>query len=165
MKVVVLLLLFIPSVVLGQKTKQDVVKSIDASYDKYSAVAKKIWEYAEVGYQETKSSALLQETLGQAGFKIEKGVAGMPTAFIATYGSGKPVIGILGEFDALPGVSQDAVPEVKKVEGRSAGHACGHHLFGTASSAAAIAVKDWLIANKKGGTIRFYGTPAEEGGS
>ena len=165
MKVVVLLLLFIPSVLLGQKTKQDVVKSIDASYDKYSDVAKKIWEYAEVGYQETKSSALLQETLGQAGFKIEKGVAGMPTAFIATYGSGKPVIGILGEFDALPGVSQDAVPEVKKVEGRSAGHACGHHLFGTASSAAAIAVKDWLIANKKGGTIRFYGTPAEEGGS
>ena len=162
---VVLLLLFIPSVLLGQKTKQDVVKSIDSNYDKYTAVAKKIWEYAEVGYQETKSSALLQETLSQAGFKIEKGVAGMPTAFVATYGSGKPVIGILGEFDALPGVSQDAVPEVKKVEGRSAGHACGHHLFGTASSAAAIAVKDWLIANKKGGTIRFYGTPAEEGGS
>jgi aminobenzoyl-glutamate utilization protein B len=103
--------------------------------------------------------------LKQAGFKIESGVAGIPTAFVATYGSGKPVIGILGEYDALPGVSQDAVPEVKKVEGRPAGHACGHHLFGTASAAAAIAVKDWLIANKKQGTIRFYGTPAEEGGS
>jgi aminobenzoyl-glutamate utilization protein B len=89
----------------------------------------------------------------------------MHTAFVATYGTGKPVIGILGEFDALPGVSQDAVPEVKKVEGRPAGHACGHHLFGTASSAAAIAVKNWLIANKKQGTIRFYGTPAEEGGA
>jgi len=165
MKAVVLVLLFIPSVLWGQKTKQDVVKSIDAGYDKYTAVAKMIWEYAEVGYQETKSSALLQETLSQAGFKIEKGVAGMPTAFVATYGSGKPVIGILGEYDALPGVSQDAVAEVKKVEGRPAGHACGHHLFGTASSAAAIAVKEWLIANKKGGTIRFYGTPAEEGGS
>jgi len=149
----------------AQKTKQDVIKSIDAGYDKYTAVAHKIWEFAEVGYQEAKSSALLQETLAQAGFKIENGVAGMPTAFVASYGSGKPVIGILGEYDALPGVSQDAVPEVKKVEGRSAGHACGHHLFGTASAAAAIAVKDWLIANKKGGTIRFYGTPAEEGGS
>lgn len=165
MKVVILFLLLIPTIAFSQKTKEDVVKSIDAGYDKYTAVAKKIWEFAEVGYQETKSSALLQETLSQAGFKIEKGVAGMPTAFVATYGSGKPVIGILGEFDALPGVSQDAVPEVKKVEGRPAGHACGHHLFGTASSAAAIAVKDWLIANKKQGTIRFYGTPAEEGGS
>jgi aminobenzoyl-glutamate utilization protein B len=151
--------------VFAQKTKQDVMKSIDTGYDQYTQVANKIWEYAEVGYQETKSSALLQETLSQAGFKIEKGVAGMPTAFIASYGTGKPVIGILGEYDALPGVSQDAVPELKKVEGRPAGHACGHHLFGTASAAAAIAVKDWLIANKKGGTIRFYGTPAEEGGS
>ncbi|MBL7875365.1 MAG: amidohydrolase [Cyclobacteriaceae bacterium] len=162
-----ILLLFLgsSSVLLAQKTKQDVIKSIDAGYDQYTQVAHKIWEYAEVGYQETKSSALLQETLSQAGFKIEKGVAGMPTAFVATYGSGKPVVGILGEFDALPGVSQDAVPELKKVEGRPAGHACGHHLFGTASAAAAIAVKDWLIANKKGGTIRFYGTPAEEGGS
>ncbi|MBK8292712.1 MAG: amidohydrolase [Flammeovirgaceae bacterium] len=162
-----LLLLFLLSSVLvfAQKTKQDVMKSIDAGYDQYTQVANKIWEYAEVGYQETKSSALLQETLSQAGFKIEKGVAGMPTAFIASYGTGKPVIGILGEYDALPGVSQDAVPELKKVEGRPAGHACGHHLFGTASAAAAIAVKDWLIANKKGGTIRFYGTPAEEGGS
>ncbi len=165
MKSAILFLLLVPVYVFGQKTKEDVAKSIDAGYDQYSAIAKKIWEFAEVGYQETKSSALLQETLGQAGFKIEKGVAGMPTAFVATYGTGKPVIGILGEFDALPGVSQDAVPEVKKVEGRPAGHACGHHLFGTASSAAAIAVKNWLIANKKQGTIRFYGTPAEEGGA
>jgi aminobenzoyl-glutamate utilization protein B len=161
----ILFLLLIPVITFSQKTKVEVAKSIDADYDKYASIAKRIWELAEVGYQETKSSALLQETLSQAGFKIEKGVAGMPTAFVATYGSGKPVIGILGEFDALPGVSQDAVPEVKKVEGRPAGHACGHHLFGTASLAAAIAVKNWLIANKKEGTIRFYGTPAEEGGA
>ncbi|MBK7650774.1 MAG: amidohydrolase [Flammeovirgaceae bacterium] len=162
-----ILLLFLLSSVLvfAQKTKQDVIKSIDANYDQYTQIASKIWEYAEVGYQETKSSALLQETLSQAGFKIEKGVAGMPTAFVASYGSGKPVVGILGEYDALPGVSQDAVPEIKKVDGRPAGHACGHNLFGTASAAAAIAVKDWLVANKKSGTIRFYGTPAEEGGS
>lgn len=165
MKRIILLLFIIPITVYGQKTKQDVIKSIDAGYNNYSDVAHKIWEFAEVGYKEEKSSALLMDMLKQAGFKIESGVAGIPTAFVATYGSGKPVIGILGEYDALPGVSQDAVPEVKKVEGRPAGHACGHHLFGTASAAAAIAVKDWLIANKRQGTIRFYGTPAEEGGS
>ena len=159
------LFLLIAASAMAQKTKQDALKSIDAKYDQYSNIAHRIWEFAEVGYQEVKSSELLQETLTQAGFKVEKGVAGIPTAFIASYGSGKPVIAILGEFDALPGVSQDAVPEVKPVAGRTAGHACGHHLFGTASSAAAIAVKDWMIANKKAGTIRIYGTPAEEGGS
>lgn len=148
----------------AQKTEQEILKSIDAKYDQYSAIARKIWEFAEVGYQETQSSALLQATLKEAGFNIESGVAEIPTAFVASYGQGKPVIAILGEFDALPGVSQDAVPELKSVEGRPAGHACGHHLFGTASSAAAIAVKNWLIQNKKTGTIRLYGTPAEEGG-
>jgi len=162
------LILFLVSLALSgfaQKTKEDAIKSIDARSAEYASIAHKIWEFAEVGFQETKSSVLLQETLKKEGFTIQQGVAEMPTAFIATYGSGKPVIGILGEFDALPGVSQDAVPEKKEVEGRSAGHACGHHLFGTASSAAAIAVKNWLTANKKEGTIRFYGTPAEEGGS
>ncbi len=149
----------------AQKTKLEVIKAIDSKYDQYSAIANKIWEYAEVGFQETQSSALLQETLSKAGFKIESGVAGMPTAFIATYGSGKPIIGILGEFDALPGISQEAVPEVKPISNQKAGHACGHHLFGTASAAAAIEVKNWLVANKRQGTIRFYGTPAEEGGS
>ncbi|MBX2899887.1 MAG: amidohydrolase [Cyclobacteriaceae bacterium] len=147
------------------KAQQEIIKSLDADFDKYSGIAHQIWEFAEVGYQEVKSSALLQETLKQAGFKVEAGVAGIPTAFVATYGSGKPVIGILGEFDALPGVSQDATPELKQVPGRPAGHACGHHLFGTASSAAAIAVKNWMATNKIQGTIRFYGTPAEEGGS
>jgi aminobenzoyl-glutamate utilization protein B len=117
-----------------------------------------------MGYQEEKSSALLQKKLSEAGFKITKGVAGIPTAFIAEYGSGTPIIAIMGEYDALPGLSQQAVAE-KKSAGKAAGHACGHHLFGTASAAAAIASKDWLAANKKQGTIRFYGTPAEEGGS
>lgn len=160
-----LLLIVSPLLLTAQKTKPEVLKGIDSRYDQYAGIAHKIWQFAEVGFQETKSSALLQETLAQAGFRVESGVAGMPTAFTATYGSGKPVIAILGEFDALPGVSQDAVPQVQPVEGRPAGHACGHHLFGTASAAAAIAVKDWLVANKKTGTIRFYGTPAEEGGS
>jgi len=165
MRIFILVLFVIPHFLFGQKSREDLIKSIDAGADNYAVIAKKIWEYSEVGYKEEKSSALLQETLEREGFKIEKEVAGMPTAFVATYGTGKPVIGILGEFDALPGVSQEAVPEVKKAEGRSAGHACGHHLFGTASAAAAIAVKNWLVANHKQGTIRFYGTPAEEGGS
>lgn len=128
-------------------------------------MAKQIWSWAEVGYQETRSSALLQEQLRSAGFSIETGVAGIPTAFVAEYGSGKPVIGILAEFDALPGVSQQAVPERLAVDGGTAGHACGHHLFGVASTAAAIAARDWLAASGGKGTIRLYGTPAEEGGS
>ena len=103
--------------------------------------------------------------LKDAGFAVQDNVAGMPTAFTATFGSGKPVIGILGEFDALPGLAQQAVPELMPIPNQVAGHACGHHLFGVASAGAAIAVKEWLIANKKVGTIRFYGTPAEEGGS
>jgi aminobenzoyl-glutamate utilization protein B len=160
-----LLLTVSVTITFSQKSKESVLQGIDAKSQQYASTAHKIWEFAEVGYQEVKSSALLQETLVQAGFKIEKGVEGMPTAFVASYGTGKPVIAILGEFDALPGISQDAVPEVKNVEGRTSGHACGHHLFGTASAAAAIAVKDWLIANKQAGTIRLYGTPAEEGGA
>lgn len=160
-----LLLAVIASYAAAQKTKPEVIKALDAKSDEYTAIAKKIWGFAEVGFQETQSTALLQETLSANGFKIQNGVAGMPTAFIASYGEGKPVIGILGEFDALPGVAQEAVPQKKTIEGQRAGHACGHNLFGTASSAAAIAVKNWLVANKRAGTIRFYGTPAEEGGS
>ncbi len=149
----------------AQTTKQEVIKSIEDKSGMYAGTAQKIWEFAEVGFQETQSSALLQQTLEKEGFKIERGVADMPTAFTATFGSGKPVIGILGEFDALPGVSQDAVPELKPIPGKGAGHACGHHLFGVASAASAIAIKNWLIATKRSGTIRFYGTPAEEGGA
>ncbi|HUG02819.1 MAG TPA: amidohydrolase [Steroidobacteraceae bacterium] len=128
-------------------------------------IARSIWDWAEVGYQEVKSSALLQEELSKAGFKVEPGVAGIPTAFIATTGSGKPVIGILAEFDALPGITQDAVPERKPIAGKHSGHACGHHLFGTASVSAAIAIADWLKQSGTPGTLRVYGTPAEEGGS
>ena len=128
-------------------------------------IAHSIWDYAEVGYQEVKSSALLQVELRNAGFEVEPGVAGIPTAFIATAGTGKPVIGILAEYDALPGINQDAVADRKPIEGKNAGHACGHHLFGTASVSAAIALADWLKKSGTPGTIRVYGTPAEEGGS
>lgn len=130
----------------------------------YEAAAMEIWNYAEVGYQEFKSSALLQKMLGEAGFSITEGVAGMPTAFIAEYGKGQPVIGILGEYDALPGLSQEAIPTEKAVVSGDPGHGCGHHLFGVGSAAASIAVAEWLSQTNATGTIRFYGTPAEEGG-
>ncbi len=141
------------------------LNGIDAKRDQYTAVARQIWEYAELGFQEEKSSALLQKTLGDAGFAVTKGAAGMPTAFTATYGSGRPVIVIIGEFDALPGLSQASGESARNpVKADAPGHGCGHNLFGTASAAAAIAVKDWMIQTTQPGTLRYYGTPAEEGG-
>ncbi len=164
-----LLFLFFVANTFAQKTesmKQEAFKNIDARYDEYKKIALTIWDYAEVGYKEVKSSALLQKTLIDNGFSVQAGVADMPTAFVATFGSGKPVIGILAEFDALPGLSQLAKPEKKVREGKtSAGHGCGHHLFGTASTAAAIELKNQLIKNNLKGTIKLYGAPAEEGGS
>ena len=148
----------------AQNDYTPVLKSLDSKSKKYGDIALEIWNLAEMGYLEYKSSELLQKTLADEGFTITKGVAGIPTAFIAEYGSGYPVIGILGEYDALPGLSQQAVPE-KKSANAAAGHACGHHLFGTASAAAAIEAKNWLKKSKTQGTIRFYGCPAEEGGS
>jgi aminobenzoyl-glutamate utilization protein B len=154
-----------PPAAVAQDSKADLIGGIDAHRQRAEQVALQIWDYAEVGYQETRSSALLQQQLKEAGFSVEAGVAGMPTAFVASYGSGKPVIGILAEFDALPGITQQATPERAPAPDKDAGHACGHHLFGTASTFAAIAVKDWLARGKAPGTIRLYGTPAEEGGA
>lgn len=147
------------------ETEQKVVNELDAKADSYFQIAKKIWDYAEVGYQEHKSSSLLQETLKKEGFSIEAGVGGMPTAFIASYGEGHPIIGVLGEFDALPGITQTSSSAREERTDVEAGHACGHHLFGAGSAAAAIAVKNWMKENNTKGTIRFYGTPAEEGGA
>ena len=148
----------------ADKDKQFANSEIDKNASSYKKVARDIWGYAETGFNETKSSTELQELLKANGFRVESGVAGMPTAFVATYGSGGPTIGILAEFDALPGISQDSLPQKHPLVEGKAGHACGHNLFGTASSAAAITLKDWLIKNKKAGTIKLYGTPAEEGG-
>lgn len=145
--------------------KSDAIKNLDAQYETYKKIALQIWDYAEVGYKEYNSSKLLQETLSNNGYRVEAGVAGIPTAFVATFGEGKPVIGILAEFDALPGLSQTADPEKKPREGKAAGHACGHHLFGAASVAAAIELRQLMQKNKLRGTIKLYGTPAEEGGS
>ena len=142
-----------------------ILRQMVARQTPYEKLALDIWNYAEVGFQETKSSAALQQHLKAAGFTIEAGVADIPTAFVASYGSGEPIIGILGEFDALPGVSQTADPVRTERPDVAAGHACGHHLFGAGSAEAAVAVSQWLKDRGQSGTIRFYGTPAEEGGS
>jgi aminobenzoyl-glutamate utilization protein B len=148
----------------AQDAKQIVTEHVMAHASEYESLAMEIWDLAEAGYMEHQSSGLLQARLGAGGFDVTPGIAGMPTAFVAEYGSGEPVIAILAEFDALPGITQDRVPELAPLEEKPAGHACGHHLFGAGSTAAALAVRDWLEASGTGGTIRLYGTPAEEGG-
>ncbi|MBH2003137.1 MAG: amidohydrolase [Sphingobacteriia bacterium] len=145
--------------------KTEAIQQLDGKYDSYKNLAHQIWGFAEVGYKEVKSTQLLQQTLKDNGFRVEAGVGEMPTAFVASYGSGKPVIAILAEYDALPGLSQDADPEKKPVAGLNSGHGCGHHLFGTASVAAGIEIKKLIEAKKLKGTVRVYGCPAEEGGS
>ena len=157
--------IFVSTVVFGQKVKINAQKNIDGQMAEYTSMAMKIWNWAEVGYQEENSSELLKSKLEGEGFSIESGVAGIPTAFVASYGTGSPIIAVLGEYDALPGLSQQAVPTKSPVIEGGAGHACGHHLFGVASAAAAIEMKNWLVSSGKSGTVRFYGTPAEEGGS
>ena len=146
-------------------SKEATINALNASYDADKKTALQIWDFAEVGYKEVKSSALHVQHLKEAGFKVETGVAGIPTAFVATYGSGQPSIGILAEYDALPGITQNAVAEKSPAVGKNAGHACGHHLFGTASVSAGIAIKELIAAGKLKGTIKVYGCPAEEGGS
>src|SRR5210317_1554989 len=143
--------------------------SLDSSLNKHQETfenaAMKIWNWAEVGYQEYKSAKLLKDELKANGFTIQSGVADIPTAFIAEFSNGGPVIGILGEYDALPGLMQTASPFKESRDDVIAGHACGHHMFGAASAWAAVTIKEWLVKTGTNGTIRFYGTPAEEGGS
>ena len=139
--------------------------ALDKATPHWVSVEQQIWGFAEVGYQEVKSSALQQAEMTAAGFALKVGVAGEPTAFIAEWGSGKPVIAIIGEFDALPGLSQAVSPDKQPIVAGAPGHGCGHHLLGTGSLAAAVAVKEWMIANKVAGTIRYIAAPAEEGGS
>jgi aminobenzoyl-glutamate utilization protein B len=159
------LLVLSSSVKVGAKESTDIIRSIEQNQSHYSDIARQIWDFAEVGYQEEKSSALLQSELEKAGFNVQRGVAEIPTAFVASYGQGRPVIAILAEFDALPGLSQEVATEKKPVVENAPGHGCGHHLFGTASTAAAIEVREWMESSNTPGTIRLYGTPAEEGGA
>ncbi|MSR31399.1 MAG: amidohydrolase [Gemmataceae bacterium] len=145
---------------------KEVFRSIESREDSAWELAKKIWQLAEPGYQEKESARLLADSLEKQGFRLQRGVAGIPTAFTATFGLGKPVIALLGEYDALPELSQEAVPERQpKKEGNGYGHACGHHLFGVASANAAMALAEAIQKGQLKGTIRFYGCPAEEGGA
>ena len=140
------------------------ISYLDRSFGTYDRLQKQIWTHPELGFLETKSSAEHQEHLRANGFSVEAGVAGMPTAYVASYGQGEPVIGILAEFDALPGLSQDTVPYRKPLIEGGNGHGCGHNVFGVGSIAGAVAIRQWLETNHHAGTIKVFGTPAEEGG-
>lgn len=139
-----------------------IVADLDARRESLVAINQDIWNYAELGLEEYRSSARLMEALEAAGFRISAGVAGMPTAFIAEYGSGKPVIGILAEYDALPDLSQQVAADRLPVAGKGSGHGCGHSALGTAAVGAALAARAAMERDSRPGTIRLYGTPAEE---
>ena len=163
--------IFIVLSVLAQKktkipaNKQSVIQSVDKRKTELTGLSDQVWAYAEVAFQETRSSKALADYAEAQGFAVERGVAEIPTAFVASYGSGKPIIGILGEYDALPGISQKAQPTKEAYEEGGAGHGCGHNLFGVGSLGAAISIKELIEQGKLKGTIRFYGTPAEESGN
>jgi aminobenzoyl-glutamate utilization protein B len=141
-----------------------VLTRVAAHADPFGAISRQIWESPELGFHENRSSALLQQEMKANGFRVKADLAGMPTAFTAEWGSGKPVIALMGEFDALPGLSQKDTPTQSAVVDGAPGHACGHNLLGSASALAAVAIKEEMQARGLGGTIRYYGTPAEEGG-
>ncbi|HEY8508840.1 MAG TPA: amidohydrolase [Steroidobacteraceae bacterium] len=142
--------------------KQAAMLSIDRHAKQLISMSDQIWQYAETALREHRSSKLLADYAAKQGFRVERNVSGMPTAFIASYGSGRPIIGVMGEYDALPGLSQKAEPQQSPLVEGAAGHACGHNMFGPASLGAAIAIKELIQAGRLKGTVRFYGTPAEE---
>lgn len=142
--------------------KANLIASITERDDELIDLSDKIWALAETAFEEAESSRLLSDYAEAQGFRVQRDLSGMPTAFTAEYGSGEPVIGILGEFDALPGISQKAQPDKEPLEPGAAGHGCGHNLFGVGSLGAAIAIKEAMERGEIEGTIRYYGTPAEE---
>ena len=141
---------------------KDIEKSIQKHSSKLIDISDKIWNLAETAFNEHESSKILADYATKNGFNVEMGVAGMPTAFVATYGQGKPVISVLGEFDALPGISQETKPVKSPLIEGGAGHGCGHNLFGAGSLGAAIAIKELIESGKISGTVKFFGTPSEE---
>ena len=147
------------------KAKRYLLDYLDqpAVVEKFGNISDSIWNFAELGLREFKSSSILIKALQDEGFSVKKGVAGMPTCFVATWGHGHPVIGFLGEYDALPGLSQKGLLVYKEpIISGGPGHGCGHNMMGTAGVASAIAVKKSMEANNISGTIKFFGTPAEE---
>jgi aminobenzoyl-glutamate utilization protein B len=168
-KLLTLLFVFTSTVAICQKQKTTVnpnktavMQSVDKHQQELISVSDKIWAYAETALRENKSAKELADYAEAQGFRLKRGVAGMPTAFTAEYGSGKPIIGIMGEFDALPGISQKAQPTKEALTPGAPGHGCGHNLFGAGSLGAAVAIKELMRQGKLKGTVRFYGTPAEE---
>ena len=159
-----LLILIMATSAIGQMNpnKKALIASLDRKYEELTQLSDKIWSYEEIAFREHKSADALATYAENNGFRVERGVGEIPTAFTAEYGSGKPVIGILGEFDALPGLSQKTVPHKDPLNHGAPGHGCGHNLFGVASLGAATAIKELIEAGKLQGTVRFYGTPAEE---
>jgi len=144
----------------------NLVEWVDKNQKTFTNLSDSVWGFAELGYREVQSSQLLINALEAAGFMLEKGVAGIPTAFVAGYTKGAgPVIAILGEFDALPGLSQESVPYKKSLINDAAGHGCGHNLLGVAGIASCFALQQALDAGEIKGTVRYYGCPAEEGGA
>jgi len=166
MRILGFCLLFIfPYFLMGQKIsseKQQIIQSVENHKEELIKISDQIWANAELAFQEFESSKLLSDYAEKNGMRVERGVAGMPTAFVASYGSGKPIIGVLGEFDALPGISQKAKPTKDPLNQGAGGHGCGHNLFGTGSLASAIAIKELMAKGKLKGTVKFFGTPAEE---
>ena len=144
------------------KTKRAIIASVEKHEANLIKISDEIWELAETAFEENESSKLLADYAEKQGFKVERGVAGMPTAFVATYGHGRPIISVLGEFDALPGLSQKVDSSKNPIVEGESGHGCGHNLFGSASLGAAIAIKELIESGKIKGTVKFFGTPSEE---
>ena len=142
--------------------KSDLLRIVDQNSQLLIDVSDKIWEYAEIALEEYESAELLEGVLEKEGFRVEKDVADLPTAFVATFGSGVPVIGILAEYDALPGLSQDSTPFKKVLQEEGSGHGCGHNLFGAGSLGAALALKKVMEKHAIQGTLKLFGCPAEE---
>ena len=167
-KYTTLFLLFVlpMNIIFSQSEISEINKDILNSVEKHSSnlinISDKIWNLAETAFNEHESSKLLADYASENGFKVEMGVAGMPTAFVASYGNGEPVISVLGEFDALPGISQETKPIKSPLVDGGAGHGCGHNLFGAGSLGAAIAIKELIESGKINGTVKFFGTPSEE---
>lgn len=157
--------LLVSSTAVGQKLnreKKAIIASVEAHQEALIAISDSIWAFAETAFEEHESARILADYAEAQGLTVERGVAGIPTAFVATYGSGSPVISVLGEFDALPGISQKASPVKEPLNAGAAGHGCGHNLFGAASLGAAIAIKEQIEAGTLKGTVKFIGTPSEE---
>ncbi len=160
-----LTVLLVSSTAVAQKLnreKKAIIASVEAHQDALIAISDSIWALAETAFEEHESARILADYAEAQGLKVERGVAGIPTAFVATYGSGSPVISVLGEFDALPGISQKASTVKEPLNEGAAGHGCGHNLFGAASFGAAIAIKEQIEAGTLKGTVKFIGTPSEE---